>query len=610
MTQVPDDPIAKLHKYVRAALKSAGKAVVSAPNGSRNDVLNKETYALAGFVPKYLDRDLLREVMLAAILSNGGDENKDGRKIDDAIEAGMKKPRELPEKPRKAPSRSVASPTSPEGEGQSAIAGVFLVGDQTEMALALLTTLQASGPELVHDEGALYRFTPDTKTWEAVDEGEQSRIVQRFSGMPIEDGNKLVKVQASDVSGARKLAGHRVKRDGFFAEGAAGIAFSNGFAVVTADGVNLQPLTPDNRARHAYPFAFDKKAHPTRFLQFLNDVWRDDHDKQQKIMLIQEFAGLSLIGRATSFERCIVTVGKTVPRPGEENGSNGKTTLGKTLKRIFRSELVTHIPPQLFSDEYRRAQLAGKRLNIVGELPEADIMDSEAFKAIITGDAINARPIYAAPFDLVPQAGHLFSCNTLPGSNDLTYAFFRRFILLTFNRTFRPGDGTHVPDLDLRIAEAETEQIVSWLLEGAVRALAQGHYTIPASHEEELAEWKRTANQVALFIDEQCLPAKSLRPVVDGRAHDWTKASTLYSAYTLWCHETGHKAMASNKFSSRLKQAGHTPTKIENGAYYSLTLRNVLALGDPAGLRAREAEIELQRRGRDAEGRRSCTYHS
>ncbi|MGO9834946.1 MAG: hypothetical protein ACLP1X_12070, partial [Polyangiaceae bacterium] len=222
-TEPPDDPIAKLHKFVRAALESAGKAVLSAPNGSRNDVLNRETFALAGFVPKYLDRELLREVMLAAILANGGDESKDGQKINDAIEAGSKKPRAIPEKAGKARSssgaRSAEEPRAPGGEGQSATAGVFVVGDQTEMSLGLLATLQGGGPALVQDEGALYRFTPDTKTWDAVDEGEQSRIVQAFSGMPIEDSNKLVKVQATDVSGARKLAGHRVKRDGFFAEG-------------------------------------------------------------------------------------------------------------------------------------------------------------------------------------------------------------------------------------------------------------------------------------------------------------------------------------------------------------------------------------------------------
>jgi putative DNA primase/helicase len=255
---------------------------------------------------------------------------------------------------------------------------------------------------------------------------------------------------------------------------------------------------------------------------------------------------------------------------------------------------VTHIPPQLFSDEYRRAQLAGKRLNVVGELPEADIMESEAFKAIVTGDPINARPIYAAPFDLTPQAGHYYSCNTLPGSNDLTFAYFRRFILLTFNRTFRPGDGTHVPDLDRVIVDAECAQIVCWLLEGAVRALAQGGYTIPASHEEELAEWKRTANQVSLYVSEACFPAKFQRPVdVDGCRHDWTRASALYANYSTWCEATGHKAMAANKFGSRLKQAGHVPEKTEKGSFYALTMRSTL---NSRAEKAREAEIEIAHR--------------
>jgi hypothetical protein len=93
----PDEPISKLNKFVRAELTSAGTAVLSAPNGSRNDALNKKTFALAGYVPKYLSGELLREAMVAAILANGGDEKKDGRKIDEAIAAGIKKPRDIPD---------------------------------------------------------------------------------------------------------------------------------------------------------------------------------------------------------------------------------------------------------------------------------------------------------------------------------------------------------------------------------------------------------------------------------------------------------------------------------------------------------------------------------
>jgi P4 family phage/plasmid primase-like protien len=615
---------------VTGELRAAAREVKRAPHGKRHQALIKHAYALGGYVPTLIDRETVFETLFHAIMENGGDAEGDATKINEQIDAGMAAPRDAPTQPERASRKKNRTPPpegrSPQGSPEvgGSPAGVsFSVGDQTEMATALLAALRGTGPELVYDEGGLYRVSAETGIWGLIDEGAQSRIVQGFSGMPIDGGDDLVNVNASDVSGARKLAGHRMQRDGFFTQGPAGIAFTNGFAVVTATGVDLRPLTPDMRARHAYEFPFQQKAHPTKFLKFLGDVWRGDADKKEKIALIQEFAGLSLTGRAPSFAKCIVAIAKTTPRPGEENGSNGKSTLGKILEGVFRREWVTHIPPQLFSDQYRRAQLAGKRLNIVGELPEADIMESEAFKAIITGDPINARPIREAPFDVVPQAGHFYSCNTLPGSSDLTYSFFRRFTLLTFNRTFRPGDGAHVPDIDKIILAAETEQIVCWFLEGAVRALAQGHYTIPASHERELAEWKRTANQVVLFVDEQCVPAKSERPLPEVTEHDWAQAASLYSTYVAWCNESGHKTMARNKFSSRLKQAGHLSQRIEAGAFYALTLRSVRekaekkaqaeavkaeaekkaqaearAAAAETTRKARAAEAELARRGR------------
>jgi P4 family phage/plasmid primase-like protien len=96
-TEPPDDPISCLNKFVRAALLSAGTNLLAAENGARNETLNRETFSLAGFVPtKHLDRELLKEVMLTAILANGGDATRDGRRIDDAVEAGIRKPRDAP----------------------------------------------------------------------------------------------------------------------------------------------------------------------------------------------------------------------------------------------------------------------------------------------------------------------------------------------------------------------------------------------------------------------------------------------------------------------------------------------------------------------------------
>jgi putative DNA primase/helicase len=212
--------------------------------------------------------------------------------------------------------------------------------------------------------------------------------------------------------------------------------------------------------------------------------------------------------------------------------------------------------------------LAGKLLNIVSELPEADILDSEAFKAVISGDPRTARHIRQAPFTFRPVAGHLFAANRLPGAADHTHGFWRRVVVLQFNRVF--GEGEQEPELAKRILDAELPGIVSWFLFGAQRVLAQGGYTIPPSSAKAVDKWRKSADQVRAFVD-ACTKRLDTSP----ESHDGVPAQQLYRAYRCWAQDNGHRAMASNKFAERMGQlelpAKHTrygnfyPVKLEQG---------------------------------------------
>jgi len=138
------------------------------------------------------------------------------------------------------------------------------------------------------------------------------------------------------------------------------------------------------------------------------------------------------------------------------------------------------IAPQDWAQEYRRAMLVGKHLNAVGELPEREIIASEAFKAIVTGDPIVGRIIRESPMTFRPKAGHYFAANRLPGTSDQTEGFWRRFVVLTFNRNLK-DDPTRDPEIVSKLL-TELPEIVSWLLEGAARLIRAKAYTIPSSH--------------------------------------------------------------------------------------------------------------------------------
>ena len=374
------------------------------------------------------------------------------------------------------------------------------------------------------------------------------------------------------MSGAIKLAHDQIAKPGFF-DGVNVIAFAD--CVVRLDeksGLKVQPHARENRARAGYPFAYEPNALPRRFLAFLFDLFRDDTDRGEKECLVQEFYGACIIGNATRYQKALLGHGPAA--------DNGKSTLSEMMSRCMPQGTTSSIAPQDWSHEYYRAALVGKHLNAVNELPEREIIASEAFKAIITGDPITGRIIRESPVTFRPTAGHAFFCNKLPGTSDQTDGFWRRFLVLTFNRSFQ-NDPARDPEMGAKLQE-ERPLIVSWLLEGAARLVRERSYTVPSSHAAAMAAWRKNANPIALFVDAEL---RALR--LDESTTFGLYATELYATYKRWAESNGHRAVASNTFGSRMRDLGHEPKKTNTGWRYLLTPLTALdraRVTDSAGL--------------------------
>jgi P4 family phage/plasmid primase-like protien len=184
-------------------------------------------------------------------------------------------------------------------------------------------------------------------------------------------------------------------------------------------------------------------------------------------------------------------------------------------------------------------------LNIVSELPEADILDSESWKAMVAGDTTTGREIRKEPFSFKPVAGHVYSANRLPGTTDQSHGFWRRLLVVQFNRVF--AEREQDPDLADRIVQSDHRAVVAWALIGASRVLKIGHYTVPRSSAKALDKWRAHADQVRAFVDDW-----TSRLLPDEPLHMGTQAEVLYKAYRTWAQENGHRPVASNTFGERM----------------------------------------------------------
>lgn len=462
-------------------------------------------------------------------------------------------------------------PTKAAGSTEPPAACDFVRGDDVELAETFHAELVKESPT-VFAEGRLWTYSRERGIFVERERSELVRRVMRYAGRSVENGDKpprALKLSARTIHGVIELAQDLAAERGFFDGAADGVAFVNGFVSVSPSRIKLAEHSPEHRARFAYEFEYRVGVSARLFFCALGEIFEcepppavvpdsyEASDAQMKIMLLQEFVGLALLGLGTLYHRAIVLLG---------DGANGKSLILRVLAEIFPPGSTCAIPPQEWGNEYRRAMFIGKLFNACEELPEGDIIDAESFKAISSGGEITAREIRQAPFMFRPRAAHVFAANRLPGTSDQTGGFWRRFSVVTFGRTF--AEHEQDPTLAARILEAERPAIVAWALEGARRALEQGHLTDPPSSREALAQWRRGADQVREYLEE--------RVVLHGPdAPTWkrTPAARVYSDYREWAAANGHRPMASNKFGERMRLAGAPVHRGAKGARsYPLSL--------------------------------------
>lgn len=436
----------------------------------------------------------------------------------------------------------------------------FLLGSQVEIAAHARRDLEAGGIPTRYDRGKLWKYAEALGIWQEVDKVDVQKIVAGYDGErvigPMVNGEvKLIplKVSASLTSDCWELICVARSDTGFFDEAPAGLTLGNGFVSVDDGELTLREYRPGQRSTVRLDVAFEAGAKPHRFLRALEACWRDDGDREEKIATLRSFAGLALLGRATVLQKGIILVGA---------GANGKSMVQDVLTAMFPADAIASVAPQDLANEYRRARLSTARLNVVSEMPEAEILASEAVKAFLSGDRVEARYIRQDPFEYRPICGQLYSANALPGVRDTSHGFWRRWVLLTFNRVFTAEE--QVRGLAEEIVREELGAIVSWALEGGAEALRRGQYREPPSSAAALTDWRASADQILVWLDENT-EAGNL-------AEAWTMADALYLDYRRWAERSGHGVVSKTMLGKRLRQIGVEAKKTAAGNAYAVTI--------------------------------------
>lgn len=218
------------------------------------------------------------------------------------------------------------------------------------------------------------------------------------------------------------------------------------------------------------------------------------------------------------------------------NGANGKSVLADLVLDLVGGSLSSSMSVEsLTTDKFSSSCLVGKLLNVCNE-EESKHIRSDKFKAIITGESIQAERKFGASFRYKPMTKFLFCSNKMPGFEGINYGIKRRMKIIPFFKTFRPEEA----DQNLREKlRAEMPGIAWWALQGAHRLFTRGlRFVFPEVTKKTDEEFEMEASSVAEFLHEHYVISETAV----------TENKLIYELYVVWCKENGRKPFSSIGF--------------------------------------------------------------
>jgi len=290
----------------------------------------------------------------------------------------------------------------------------------------------------------------------------------------------------------------------------------------------LEPHSPDFYSLSKLPVSYVPGQDCPSFKMFLSEVLFPED-----VPVIQEWFGYCL-HRGYPAQVAILFVGE---------GNNGKSTLISVLKSLLGLENISAVSLQeLEVNRFSKVDFFGKLANLYADLPDSALKGVGTFKMLTGGDPIRGEKKFKSSFPFVNHAKLTFSCNVVPEVYEDTTAFFRRWIIIQFPRTFE-GPKADRDILKKLTTPEEMSGVLNWALEGLERLRDAGWtFSNSRSTEEVRLDYIRRSSPMKAFI----LDATTLNPV------GVVVKQRLFEAFVRYCEEMKLTAVTSTTFFQNL----------------------------------------------------------
>lgn len=301
-------------------------------------------------------------------------------------------------------------------------------------------------------------------------------------------------------------------------------------------------------------FSFDKNATAPKWQQFLDHVLPDISCQQ----ILAEYIGYVFIRHGAKLlkeERLLILYG---------TGSNGKGVIFEIMQHLFGSDNISYHTLQELTDQngYYRAMIGDKLLNYGSDINSK--LEHGIFKKLSSGEPINARLPHGVPMEFKQYAKLMFNCNVLPKDTEQTNGYFRRFLIIPFERTITEKEKD--TNLAEKIAAEEMPGIFNWVLAGLDRLLKNNQFTYCEPAENALKSYKLDSDNVLQFLSDNDYNYKS---------NHFTPLADLYQSYKNHCTDSGCNPLNKRNFGNRLLAIGSKRKRLTGGTVGFNVTKNI-----------------------------------
>lgn len=314
------------------------------------------------------------------------------------------------------------------------------------------------------------------------------------------------------------------------------INLQNGTFEISPQGTKLRPFDRSDFITYQLPFEYNPQAKAPLFEAYLNKVLPDP--ERQRVLA--EYLGFVFIkhgSNALKEEKALILYG---------TGANGKSVFFEIVTAMFGRQNVSNYSLQSLTEEkgFYRAKISNKLVNYASEINGK--LETSLFKAMVSGEPVEACLKYGQPFTMTDYAKFIFNCNELPKDVEHTNAYFRRFLIIPFDVTIPEHEQDK--NLHAKIIDNELSGVFNWVLQGLNRLLEQKRFSDCEAAQQAVEQYRIESDSVQMFLSEHeyKVSVTNAMPLKD-----------LFNEYRNYCIDSGFKACSLRTLADRLRNSGY-----------------------------------------------------